>query len=533
MNRAQLLGITIERFKSFEKETAVEFAPLTVVLGRNNSGKSSLIQAILLLKQTLVIPRPEIPLDLDGVVSAINLRELTYGWPAAGKRVPGPSISLRWSCDVDLRAARQGAAYFDWGNFVRFTDLPKLKDLALGGQPVSLTTELRVETEDQDGTTVLSRLRLYSKLVADDHLFALVQTNGDWTCNWRNEAANNIEVEFDHFLPYLRLDRETIGPRHRERTYHNAFLMLFAQPIDALKGLLSDFQYLGATRTLPPALFKSSNVVPHELGASGELAAQLLHRRQRDVVHYLPPLQVSDTGVQVPSVVEERPLVAAVNDILHHLSVQTTLSVDDIRDIGFRILFGSANLAHVGRGLTYLLPLIELGLFVDPLRFQGVEPALSIDAYRQRCASFAHIAVEEPEAHLHPKVQSRLAHWMVSLAMSQRRLIVETHSDHLVRRLRGLVARAGAGSELEAWLLQNVVILEVEQDEQGRSTLRSSRLTAEGGIEERWPADFMDEASEEDSAIYYARLDKAETRPSLASGLSYTDEEEPDLEDMP
>jgi predicted ATPase len=42
----------------------------------------------------------------------------------------------------------------------------------------------------------------------------------------------------------------------------------------------------------------------------------------------------------------------------------------------------------------------------------------------------------------HPKVQTRLAHWFVALAMARRQFLVETHSDHLVRRLRGLAARA-------------------------------------------------------------------------------------------
>ena len=79
MSRAKLLAIEVERFKSFDKRTRVELAPLTVVLGRNNSGKSSLIQALLLLKQTLADVRPNVVLKLDGAVEAFNLRELTFG----------------------------------------------------------------------------------------------------------------------------------------------------------------------------------------------------------------------------------------------------------------------------------------------------------------------------------------------------------------------------------------------------------------------------------------------------------------------
>src|SRR6185369_4680262 len=76
MSNAKLLAVSVERFKSFEHNTRVEFAPLTIILGRNNSGKSTLIQSLLLLKQTLRDVNPEVMLRLDGTVDAFNLREL-------------------------------------------------------------------------------------------------------------------------------------------------------------------------------------------------------------------------------------------------------------------------------------------------------------------------------------------------------------------------------------------------------------------------------------------------------------------------
>ena len=79
MSNAKLLAVSVERFKSFEHNTRVEFAPLTIILGRNNSGKSTLIQSLLLLKQTLRDVNPEVRLRLDGTVDAFNLRDPQYG----------------------------------------------------------------------------------------------------------------------------------------------------------------------------------------------------------------------------------------------------------------------------------------------------------------------------------------------------------------------------------------------------------------------------------------------------------------------
>ena len=305
---------------------------------------------------------------------------------------------------------------------------------------------------------------------------------------------------------------------------------MFAPPLQSLKELLSDMHYLGSTRQPPPSLFKAATTAPNELGVSGELAAQLLHRRQRDIVHFLPP--PSTPGSPFPDRVLARPFVPAVNAIMEALSVRAPVRVEDVQEVGFRLMFGNASLSHVGRGLSYLLPLIELGLFADPQRFTGTTNDVSLADYQATCRSFTHIALEEPEAHLHPKVASRLAHWLVSLAMSNRRLLVETHSDHLVRRLRGLAARAGRGSELETWLLANVIVLSVEQDD-GRSTVTASRLTAEGGVGEIWPADFMDEATDEESAIYYAKLDKDESQESIASQVEMIAGEEPESDEAP
>jgi hypothetical protein len=95
-----------------------------------------------------------------------------------------------------------------------------------------------------------------------------------------------------------------------------------------------------------------------------------------------------------------------------------------------------------------------------------------------------------------------------------------------------LVARAGKDSELEQWLLKNVVVLSVEQDAAGRSTVTSSHLTPEGGVGEVWPADFMDEATDEESAIYYAKLDK--TKDDASTGhVKWNDTDEPEVDEAP
>ena len=48
--------IAVSGFKSIEKKQEIEIRPLTVLAGANSSGKSSMMQPVLLLKQTLESP---------------------------------------------------------------------------------------------------------------------------------------------------------------------------------------------------------------------------------------------------------------------------------------------------------------------------------------------------------------------------------------------------------------------------------------------------------------------------------------------
>ena len=61
-----ITAITVGGFKSIATTQSIEVRPLTILAGANSSGKSSFIQPLLLLKQTLDAPYDPAPLLLDG-----------------------------------------------------------------------------------------------------------------------------------------------------------------------------------------------------------------------------------------------------------------------------------------------------------------------------------------------------------------------------------------------------------------------------------------------------------------------------------
>jgi predicted ATPase len=61
-----ITSITIEGFKSISQKQSIEIRPLTILAGANSSGKSSIMQPLLLLKQTLNASYDPDPLMLNG-----------------------------------------------------------------------------------------------------------------------------------------------------------------------------------------------------------------------------------------------------------------------------------------------------------------------------------------------------------------------------------------------------------------------------------------------------------------------------------
>ena len=512
-----LLAIEVERFKSYQKRTRLDVTPITVLIGRNNSGKSAFIQPLLLLKQALAIARPELVLNLAGeFISARNIRDLTHGWPGQASTVLGPAFAIEWETIVDIPATQER-----WvsSQLSTVAERAGLRWLHQGGKQ-TLTVRMDMTFQELEGTTTIKDLT-FTLLKPESDAFTLGRPkpgataefrrtgSGGFGMTWNDQlAATEADIKFDHFLPYIDISHIQLARNDSRRAYLNGWLTCFASAIEDLRILLGDMQYLSSARDAPKERNEPVSAPPNSVGANGALAADLFKSRGGDLVHYPPPLALDEDSVTAANAVRERPLRSAVNDVLTELGVDGGFSIEDADVFGYRLLFGRASLPHVGRGLTYLLPVVEVGLLGDPCRFTAIGDDLPIAQYSARAGRSSLIALEEPESHLHPKVQSRLAQWFVALARCQRQFIIESHSDHFVRRLRGLVARAGAGTALEAWLLESVRIYAVTQSN-GVSELTAMKLTSAGGLED-WPEDFMDEASQEDSAIYYAGLSKQE-----------------------
>ena len=126
-----------------------------------------------------------------------------------------------------------------------------------------------------------------------------------------------------------------------------------------------------------------------------------------------------------------------------------------VRKSGVRLKGPRRNLIDEGYGVSQVLPMITEVLRKDAPRM---------------------FLLQQPEVHLHPSAQAALGSLFCQIASSNRQLIVETHSDHLLDRVR-MDARDGKGSLKP----DDVSILFFERDDLD-VRIHSLRLDEEGNV---------------------------------------------------
>lgn len=229
--------------------------------------------------------------------------------------------------------------------------------------------------------------------------------------------------------------------------------------------LFRDLQYLGPLRESPQVLY---NPGPSriDLGTRGEYAAAVLHAHQNR--RYMVPLP--------DGTVRNTRLGEALNLWLSELGLADEAKATDRGRLGIGLTVSpvgsgkDVDLTSVGVGVSQVLPVLLLCLLA-------------------RRGSV--VLMEQPELHLHPAMQLRLADFLLACAKSGRQILIETHSEHLINRLRLRVAEDESNSTGEM-----VQLLFAEQED-GVTSYRTSQINPLGGLDEDWPRGFLDVGSEE------------------------------------
>lgn len=247
----------------------------------------------------------------------------------------------------------------------------------------------------------------------------------------------------------------------------------------------SQIFYLGPLRDDPRTIYAIPPLPnQRDVGIKGEYTAAMLEVHKDLMVEYpLPPI--------LEKFNEEYKLVHgklgdAVQVWLERMGLAKSFKPAMISKVGYQLAVRpegvkqDLDLMSLGVGVSQVLPSIVMALLA---------PEDSV------------LIFEQPEVHLHPKVQSVLGDFFLGIVGCGKQCIVETHSEHLINRIRRRIAESR-----DEKILQQLQIYFVEL-ENGVSQFRSVEPNEFGAILE-WPSDFFDEVEKESSAIVRAAMEK-------------------------
>jgi AAA domain, putative AbiEii toxin, Type IV TA system/Protein of unknown function (DUF3696) len=428
-------------FRSIADSGWVSVRPITIFIGPNSSGKSSLFAPLLLLKQTIESGDPTLPLKTTGPLANVG--------------------SFR---DLVFRHRNHSVVTFDLRFKIFSMDAPRLRMKSGLAHVGRITLEFGSGGRDSDVILQSSSLRdINGRIIVERRRLA----NGTYSV----DSAEKIPAAFreaviaakpEHFFfPTTRLlyklldDDEREGRRARKsimrlKSLPNYFPMVGTAQ-SGVSHFFSHISYVGPLRKQPKRFYELSGEVPDSVGPQGEHAPEILFKRR------------------------DRNFVKAINEWVARFDLANVVQCDllspgifAVRLVGKGV--GSAvDFADTGFGLSQILPLIVQG-------FHGGRADTMI--------------VEQPEIHLNPKLQCALADFFVTLVSLEKAVIVETHSEHVIMRIRSLIAAGSIKAE-------DVALYFVERD--GDKTLaRRIPIHADGHIEpQQWPRGFFEESLRE------------------------------------
>jgi hypothetical protein len=531
-----ITSIAIENFKAIRERVSFELKPITLLFGPNSSGKSSILHALHYARE--VFQRHNLDADRtlsgDDVVDLGGFRNFVYG------RQLTRSVVLR----------------FDFDPSAGDVDLPEYPVLAFDDpaatgpfpreQVKTCAVEIEVTWNEWLGRPYVRRYEIW----INEHRLATIRcdalrrqvTLNDLNIshpvfqgNGESVLAEAVESYGGDVESLRNLTLQNLGdalPRwgtplspvlvrddswaHNEQTGEIAFgceppgtgpvisllSRLIVGPGEMLRGTLSFYRYLGPLREPLPRNYSPPRSPVSTRWANGLAAWDLLcsdERLAQQVGEWMAEPNRLDTGYGIrlrrsKELVLDSPLMVMLesdrafddlDSLREEIGKLPTRQVLTLIEQGTGM---EVQPQDVGVGISQLIPVVTLAL-------SG--PGLG--------------AIEQPELHLHPALQVRLGelfiHFATKAGWHWRRLIVETHSEHLLLRLLRRI-RETTDNELPpehpGLKPDQVSVVYIEPplaspSSTDRSGVRVRQLPIDetGEFMDRWPKGFFEERAEE------------------------------------
>jgi predicted ATPase len=418
-------SLVVEGFKSLAERTEIEIRPLTLLAGANSSGKSSAMQPLLLLKQTLDAQFDPGSLLLDGPnVSFNESNQILSMFSSSRLNSQSFAISIRSELESswEIVFSRNEAGRIEveslestFSEPSRFSDICLRFDLSEEEIRQRLPPEFVdvVENNAEALAPIGEKPPEFRWIVLKERCFLKAAYASD-------ESKDPVKKYPDH---YPEVETPTTNLIH-------------------VPGL----------RDNPSRTYRTTAVSSHFPGTFDDYVASVIHAWQREGDERLERLvgQLRHMGL-TGGVEADR-----VND------TQVELRVEQ-QSVGSGAEGRMINVADVGIGVSQVLPVLVACLVADEGQL---------------------VYVEQPEIHLHPRAQTRLADALVAAANRGVRVVVKTHSQLLLLALQTRIAEDDIAPE-------RVMLHWFERRNDGVTEV-TPKVPDEKGAFGDWPEDFSE-----------------------------------------
>lgn len=533
-----LTGIGLRNFKAFGDE--MQEAPLskiTLIYGPNSGGKSSIIQALLLLKQSLrneypdvtrtLMPRGEL-VDFGSSLAILHRHE--------GERNIGIEIEYKdtqTDSEVDVSETTIGLTCLSNGDISQVThkivtseDKEALVDAVIKlpeGPKSVFAAELDSDAVDikvlgvpvenntahshYDTSSFLPIWFLMDEDELNDEAIPLAEALSEYVDEFVMDGASSIigAAELARRLEHARAwdgTQTLVGAGARALARARTSLLGVAQErAGYLEKILAS--ELELERALKMALgIQGFNLSENQIDELFRENAPIDYERHLNSINYLGPLRSvperlydlwaeSDPSAGITGVQGEHSanalhrntnLEESVNDWFEQIEIPYELAVTKLGEpslAGEHITIAltdkrtdtQVTLADVGYGINQILPVIIEGI-------ASQESSI--------------LCVEQPEIHLHPRLQANIADLMIDTIADEpgkrKQWIVETHSELLILRLQRRIREGKIKPEDIS-----VLYVDPNDDSVEGSAIKVLRLGEDSYFKDQWPDGFFAE----------------------------------------
>ena len=394
--------VTLANFRCFRHRQTAQLAPLTILVGENSTGKTSFLALTRVLWDIAFQERfpdfKEPPYDLGSFDEIAHFRggrggratEFEAGFSIANPGKPGRRRARCASGELRFHVTfrRDGS-----------TPLPSVRRIESG----KVWSETQISS---DGTVSLTVGTSRGRWEIDTKIFGFRRWGAgasSWDGIQRGLPPFGYQVSaLGHpaNLEHLLIEHEGTTPPSTEDLEELGSLAMFA-PWDSPRPFPN-----APVRSRPHRTYDPAHAIPDP---EGEYIPMFLASVARSNQKAWKSLKSSlERFGQEAGLFDEIAIKALGGKAGGPFQVE-------IRKFGKRAKGPRRNMIDVGYGVSQTLPIITELLRPDAARM---------------------FLLQQPEVHLHPSAQAALGSLFCNVAANRRQLLVETHSDHLIDRIR-------------------------------------------------------------------------------------------------